>query len=292
MNFLANLFGYVLNYIYSFVNNYGIAIIIFSVLLKLIMIPFTIKQQKSMKKSAELQEKMNEISKKYKNNPEKLNQETINLYKTEKLSPFSGCLFSIIQLIVFLSVFYLVRSPLTFMKKVDSELINNYTNQIREEDSGNKSAYPEIQIIDRKAEQDEAVRINMDFLGIDLGKVPTQSLNDPKVYIIPILYVITTFASTKLTMNMQQKNKKKDEELIVVENEDSKEADLADEQMQAMQQMNKTMVYMMPIMSVSIAIIAPLGLALYWLVSNLLMIIERLLINKYMQDKEAEENAD
>ena len=80
MSFLANLFGYILNYIYSFVNNYGLAIIIFSVLFKLIMIPFTVKQQKTMKKSAEIQKKMAEIQKKYKNNPEKMNQETINLY--------------------------------------------------------------------------------------------------------------------------------------------------------------------------------------------------------------------
>ena len=71
MSFLANLFGYILNYIYSFVNNYGLAIIIFSVLFKLIMIPFTVKQKKTMKKSEEIQKKMAEIQKKYKNNPEK-----------------------------------------------------------------------------------------------------------------------------------------------------------------------------------------------------------------------------
>lgn len=89
MGFIAGWFGYLLNALYEVFHNYGIAIIIFSVILRLILIPITIKQQKSMKKSTELQEKMKEIQRKYKNNPEKLNQETIDLYKREKMSPFS-----------------------------------------------------------------------------------------------------------------------------------------------------------------------------------------------------------
>ena len=105
MAFIANLFGYVLNFLYDFVQNYGWAIIIFSVLLKLILLPFTIKQQKTMKKTAKLQDELKSIQAKYKNDPEKLNRETMDLYKREKVSPFSGCLSSIIQLLIFLSVF-------------------------------------------------------------------------------------------------------------------------------------------------------------------------------------------
>ena len=77
MGFISQFFGIVLNWLYGIFNNYGVAIIVFSVLLRIILIPITIKQQKSMKKSAELQAEMSEIQKKYKNNPEKLNQETI-----------------------------------------------------------------------------------------------------------------------------------------------------------------------------------------------------------------------
>ena len=87
--FFANIFGYVLNILYQIVNNYGFAIILFSVILKLIMLPISIKQQKTMKKTAKIQEEMMKIQDKYKNNPEKLNQETIDLYKREKMSPFS-----------------------------------------------------------------------------------------------------------------------------------------------------------------------------------------------------------
>ena len=99
-----------------------------------------------MKKNAKVQEKMKEIQKKYKNNPEKLNQETIELYKREKVSPFSGCLSSIIQIILIISVFWLVSKPLTYMKKVDSNKVNEYIEQIKTEE-GKTSAYPEIHIV-------------------------------------------------------------------------------------------------------------------------------------------------
>lgn len=302
MGAIANLFGYLLNFLYNLFNNYGIAIIVFTILLRIILIPITVSQQKSMKKNAKVQEKMKEIQKKYKNNPEKLNQETIELYKREKVSPFSGCLSSIIQIILIISVFWLVSKPLTYMKKVDSNKVNEYIEQIKTED-GKASAYPEIQIIQTKSAEDSEVAINMDFLGLDLSKVPNQNLKDIKVYIIPVLYVITSFVSIKMTNNMQDKakekkkadkekkaaeNKENDEEKALISEEEAK----SEEAMEAMQDMTKSMNYMIPIMSITIAFIAPLGLALYWLVSNIAMIIERIIINKISENKkEEEENA-
>ena len=301
MGVISELFGYVLNALYNLINNYGVAIIIFTVLLRLILIPITIKQQKSMKKSAKLQQEMQEIQAKYKNTPEKLNQETIELYKREKMSPFTGCLSAILQLIIILSVFWLVSQPLTYMKKVqNTDIYNEYKTKI-EESSETKSSYKEIAIInaietdyqeilknledenienkeelENRKNELEQLRINMEFLTLDLSKVPTQSLNDWKVYVIPILYVITSFISIRMSTKTQLSNKKENEE--------------KSEELNSMEQMNKSISWMMPIMSISIAVIAPLGLALYWLVSNVLMIIERLVINKIMSSKEDEEN--
>lgn len=269
ISFFANLFGYVLNFLYGFIHNYGIAIILFSIVLKIVMLPISIKQQKTMKKSAKIQEKMREIQDKYKNNPEKLNQETIELYKREKMSPFSGCLSAIVQLVLLFSVFYLVRSPLTYMTKVDTSLIEQYTNEIKQEENNN-NPYPEIAIIKEKGSEDERVNINMEFLGLDLSSVPSQNLSDWRVYIIPALYVLTSFLSMRIATTMQ--NKKKDQEEV--------------NEMDAVMQANKSMTYIMPIMSVSIAIIAPLGLALYWLVNNILMIAERLILNKFLKEEE------
>lgn len=275
MAFLANLFGYLLNFIYHIVNNYGIAIILFSILIKLILLPISIKQQKTMKKSVAIQEKVRQIQFKYKNNPEQLNKATIELYKTEKMSPFSGCLSAILQIVILFSVFFMVQSPLTYMTKVDSAVINQYKEEIQQnqQDNGRKNVYPEIQIIKEKGSQDERVHLNMEFLGLDLSSVPISELSDYKVYIIPLLYVISSFISIKVSNNMSDQNKKKDS------NKEPSEMD-------AVMQANKSMMYVMPIMSVSISMVAPLGLALYWLVSNVLMIGEKVILNKVMDSKE------
>ncbi len=289
--FFANIFGYLLNFIYQLVNNYGIAIIIFCIVLKLIMLPLSIKQQRTMKKSAKLQDKMKQLQFKYKNDPEKLNQEVMKMYKEENMSPFSGCLSSIVQIIILLSVFYLVSSPLTYMKKVDSQEINSYKEKLGQEQNISKGNYPEIQIIQVYGKDNEQVQLNMEFLGLDLSKVLTQSLNDWKVYIIPALYVISSIASLKITNATQKKMqnaKKEDSENVIIENNEEKSLKKDDEEdIDPMEQANKSMSLFMPIMSLSIAIIAPLGLALYWLINNILMIAERLVLNKFF-DKEEE----
>ena len=143
----ANLFGYILNFIYNIVNNYGLAIIIFSILIKIILLPLSIKQQKTMKKTTKIQNKLKEIQFKYKNDPENLNRATMELYKTENMSPFSGCFSGIVQIILLFAVFYLVRSPLTYMKKIDANIINKYTKIVKENDLSTDSAYPEIEVI-------------------------------------------------------------------------------------------------------------------------------------------------
>lgn len=295
MSFIASCFGYILNFIYSFVNNYGLAVILFSILIKLALLPISIKQQKTMKKSAKIQQKMQELQNKYKNNPEKLNQEILDLYKNEKMNPFSGCLSSIIQLVLLLAVFYLIRSPLTYMKKVDPEVISTYTQELQQQDGNSRrNVYPEIAIIQEKGRQDERVNINMNFLGIDLSSIPGFNNKDLKVYILPILYVCTTIIVTKINTAMQNKKKNEKKENLIegtVDKDKAEEIQNEKSPEESMAEANKMMTWMMPIMSVSIALIAPLGLSLYWLVSNILMIFERLTLNKISKAEEDEENA-
>ena len=298
--FFANIFGYVLNFIYEFVNNYGLAMIIFTIVIKLVMLPLSIKQQKTLKKNMKLQEKMKVIQFKYKNDPEKLNKEMMKLYKDENMSPFSGCLSAILQIILLFSMFYMVRSPLTYMKKVDTDTLNSYAEQLQQDGKSVSAAYPEIDIIreydylQEKNKDDEKIKelsLNMNFLGLDLSKIPQQNLTDWTVYIIPILYIFSSFISMKLTTAMQNKDKKQDNKIDVTENngtkENSEENGLIkkeDEEYDPMAQTNKMMSWMMPLMSVSVSLVAPLGLALYWFVSNILMILERIVLNKLIKD--------
>ena len=284
-NFFANIFGYILNIIYNTVNNYGIAIIIFTILLKLVMLPISIKQQKTMKKTAKIQVKVKEIQEKYSNDQVRQSQELMDLYKRENMSPFSGCLSSIVQFIIIISVFYLVSRPLTYMKHVDVDLLNQYTQEVNEE-SEKRASYTEIAIIKAKGPVDEKVNINMNFLGLDLSDVPSQNYKNWKVYVIPVLYIFTSILSTRITMKATKDMQgKKEVEASSGENPE-KSLVKTDKDQDAMEEMNKQMSLMMPIMAVSIAMIAPLGLALYWLISNLLMICERLIINKVVKEEE------
>lgn len=282
-DFFANTFGYVLNLLYNLLNNYGLAIILFTILIKIILLPISIKQQRTMKKSAKLQEQMKSIQFKYKNDPEKMNQEIMSLYKSENMSPMSGCLSSIIQLILLLSIFYLVKSPLTYMRKIPTENLNNYVKQMQDEGKNVNNVYPEIDIIREKGPENEEVRLNMEFLGLDLSEIPQQSMSDYRVYIIPGLYIISTFISMRLTTSMQAKAKKK-KDVIELDADGKPKADDSNEVDVAMQT-NKMMSWMMSIMSISIAFIAPLGLALYWLINNILMIIERLVLDRILKEE-------
>ena len=287
---LANIFGYLLKFFYNIVNNYGFAIILFTVVIKLLQLPFSIKQQKNMKKNIKIQEKMKIIQHKYKNDPEKQNQAMIELYKEEKMSPFSGCLTSIFQIILILSIFYIVRSPLTFMEKMPNDITQKYIQQLQEEGKITSQVYPEMDIIrehewlkEKNGNEDEWIdktNLQMNFLGLDLSKVPQQNMSDYTVYIIPVLYILSSFISIRLTTSMQNKltgNKK------VIDGKTGQEVENESEsnnELDAMMQTNKMMSWFIPIMSISIAFVAPLGLALYWLVNNILMIFERLILNK------------
>ena len=339
ISFFADIFGYILNFIYNLVGNYGLAIIIFSILVKLLMIPISIKQQKTMKKSSKMQEKMKEIQKKYKDNPEKLNAATMELYKSENMSPFSGCLSAIVQIVLLFSVFFLVKSPLTYMKKVDVNIIDKYTKIMKQNDLTTNSGYPEIELIRelgnirklRESENSEKVEenaknksventseennvnnenieeatntektenneekialseikdeeldlldVNMNFIGLNLAQVPTKT-SDWKAYIIPIVYVIVSIISLKITTTMNtQKSESSSENKV-----EKKEGE--EEEFDPMAQMNKNMNFMFPILYLAVALVAPLGLALYWLMNSLLMIVERLALNKFLKDEE------
>ena len=174
--------------------------------------------------------------------------------------------------------------------------MNNYIKQLQESGKSVSQNYPEIDIIreynflkEKNVEDKELDKANlqMNFLGLDLSKVPQQNMSDITVYIIPILYILSSFVSIKLTTSMQQQNNKKDEKEPI---KDEKGTELVPteekDEMDAVMETNKMMSWFMPLMSVSVAIIAPLGLALYWLINNLLMIAERLILNKVIKTEE------
>jgi len=312
------------------------------------MLPLSIKQQRTRRKSSEIQGQVKEIQKKYKGDQQRASAEIMALYKREKMSPFGGCLQVILQFVLIFAMFTLVRNPLTYMRGIDAEGMENFRNyiarqvvveeQIQEEvieeeqeeymgeeeiseeegeveeeeeieeerdivaeqrqqeiiEELRSDSYPQIRLI-RLANERGMVGdsefgdfyINMEFFGLNLSNVLTEDWRDPAVYIIPALFVISSTISIRLTMAMNKKRQKgKDKKEIVLDENGNPKPEEPD----MMEQMNKSMMWMMPIMSVTIAVIAPLGLALYWLTNNVVMIIEILCLNKFLFSKEDQEN--
>lgn len=114
MNIIGNLLGHVLRIIYDVVQNYGWSIIAFTILVKVILLPLTIKQTKSTKAMQDIQPKLQEIQEKYKNKPEKQQQEIMKLYQEAKINPLAGCLPLLIQMPIIIGLFSVLRNPIAY----------------------------------------------------------------------------------------------------------------------------------------------------------------------------------
>jgi len=163
------------------------------------------------------------------------------------------------------------------VENVENTTVETTENEINNEIIENVVEKEDVEE-EEKVNIDEDLYINMNFLGVDLSSIPKDNYKDWTVFIIPLLYIISSCISIKMTgvqtqtkqLEKKDKEKKKDEEPDMTA------------------QMNKSMTWMMPILAVSVSLVAPLGLALYWLINNILMIIERIVIDKFIVPKEEE----
>ena len=120
---IAKPFGLLLLWLYNLVGNYGIAIFLFALIVKIIMLPFQMKTKKSMMRMAALNPQIQELQKRHEGNPKKLQEETAKLYKEEKVNPMSGCLWSLIPYPILLALYRAIRFPLTTMMGVSKDLL-------------------------------------------------------------------------------------------------------------------------------------------------------------------------
>ncbi|NTW70989.1 MAG: YidC/Oxa1 family membrane protein insertase [Eubacteriaceae bacterium] len=115
MGFLSTIFGKALFYVYSVVGHYGLSIVVFSILAKLLLLPITIKQNKSMQQMNKLQPEIQALQKKYGNNKQKLNEESMKLYQEHNYNPMGGCLPMLIQFPIILGLFNVMREPAKYV---------------------------------------------------------------------------------------------------------------------------------------------------------------------------------
>lgn len=261
--------GYILGFIYNFVANYGWSLIIFTLAVKLILLPLGLKQQKSMTKMQLVQPKLSEIQKKYENDKNKLSEETMKLYKEYNISPMGGCLPMLIQLPILFGLYRVIYQPLTYMLHYSEDQVNALMTKLELAKS------PQVEIAIAQAEN----LVNFRFLGLDLSASPSLG-NFNWLWLIPILAGVTTFLTSKITTWMNGNDKKKEEEKkpARVLNPDQKPASSSESTM-------KTMTYIMPLMTTWIAFSFPAAMGLYWTISNVFSMGQTLLLNGYYSKK-------
>lgn len=274
--------GYMLGFIYSFVQNYGWSLIVFTLLIKILLLPLGLKQQKSTIKMQQVQPKLTELQQKYANDQQKLGEETMKLYKEYGVSPMGGCLPLLIQLPILFGLYRVIYSPLTYMLHFSEEKIAELTAQyVAAFGEIPAKAMSQAQIFIAKAND----LINFNFLGLDISATP--SLSNPSIiWIVPILAAVTTYLTSKVStaMSGNKKEKARDEN-----GEVKKERVLSPDQKKtngnSTESMTKTMTVMMPLMTLWITFTLPATLGVYWTISNAVSILQTIVLNGYFKKK-------
>lgn len=276
-SYIPKFLGLILNFIYENIafRNYGLAIIIFTVFIKLVLLPLTVKQSKSTAKMQEIQPIIKELQRKYKNDTAKLNEEMMKVYAEHKYNPASGCLPTLVQLPILFSLIYVVGQPLTYMLNKSAAEIQKLLDTVPEA-LRIKGIYSQIGAINYHK------ILDMNFFGFDLSLVPTwrpdilfgsQKAAYLPLLLIPVLSVVTTLISNKLMMMGTMKRNSSN-------SDDSKDG--AQDTAVAMQ---KNMMFIAPLMTLWVSFQFPAGLGLYWLSSNVFQIFQQFYLNKYILTK-------
>ena len=291
-------FGYLLDWLYQFTANYGVALIIFSFFVQLVLVPINAKSKKSMMKMSRLQPKIQEIKNKYANDQQKQNEAIQQLQKEEGASMgCGGCLWSLVPMFILIPLYSVVRQPLVYMLHMSEEVAASVVEVIKTADPSlfsNSNFYDQItaarhlpafveQITAKLPDLDPAVLtgVNFDFLGIDLGAIPQYNIFDATLWawdwahIGALLIPLLSAGSQVLSMWLSQRRNDTlvTDEKGLQDKETAKKSDSA--------QTSKMMMWTMPLMSLWIGFTVPAALSLYWFIGGVLRMIEDPIMTKH-----------
>ena len=297
-------FGYLLAWLYQLTTNYGVALILFAIALKLILLPTTAKSKKSTMKMSRLTPRIQALQKKYAGDQQKINEATRALYAEEGVSMGSGCIWGLIPLLILIPLYAVVRQPITYMLHESADAAAQIVSIVKEAlpDLFAKNEYYDQMIVapllPQFAEQIKDLvsnpatleGLNFTFLGIDLGTIPSFNVFKWEVwnwatigaFLMPLLsaggQMMSMFISQRLNNSLVTDEKG-------VEDKETAKNSQAN-------QSNKMMMYMMPIMSLWIGFTVPCALSLYWLIQGLISTIADVyLTKKYRKIYDAEDAA-
>ena len=279
-NFFGSILGYLLWWLYYIVGNYGIAIILFTLIIKVFLFPFFIKQQRSMAATGKMAAKQKEIQKRYANDKQRMQVEMQKLYEKEGINPMGGgCATMILPFLVMFGLYYTVLNPLTNALHLSSDAVNQAVTMLSHVPGlGNSfnAQYAQIEIVKNfqnlkpfltMFSGDELARLQsfnhgFMFLGLNLLDTPCDpgnifgTLFRSNLWIIPILclisYILTQYFTFKLQPSAMQ---------------------------QQQQGCMKYMFYMMAFVSAWFACTVPAAVGFYWIISSLLGFLQSLAMN-------------
>ena len=288
-------FGWLLNMLYELTTNYGVAVIIFAIIVKLVLTPMTAKGKKSMMKMSRLTPQVEKLKEKYGDDQQKLQQAQQELYKKEGVNGCGGCLWSFLPLLVLFPLYTVIRQPIVYMLGETAENAEKIVEAIQTaapELFGSNTYYAQmvaarhipdfVDVVTAAVpgiSADTLAGVNFNFLGIDLGQQPQFNIFAWEVYdwatiglfLIPVL----SAGSSVLSMLINQKMNNS-----VVTNEKG----IQDEETAKKSQQNqtgKTMMWMMPLMSLWIGFTVPCALSLYWLISGVVSTVSDVIMTKH-----------
>lgn len=276
-NFFGGALGYLLWYIYQVVHNYGVAIVLFTILAKLLLFPFSVKQQISMAANSKIAVKQKELQKKYGKDKEKLQLETQKLYEKEGVNPASGCLTMLFPLLIMMGLYYTVLYPLGNALHLSSSAVtaaSDMLKQIPGIGATLDTRYAQIEIVKHFSDlrpfltmfsADELGRLELfshgfSFLGLNLLDTPSDPSNifgtlfRSNLWVIPVVCFASSLLSQYFTMKLQPG-------------------------MQQQQGCMKWMFYVFPLFTAWIACTMPSAVGFYWIISTITGFLQVMILN-------------
>lgn len=274
-------FGYVLEFFYGFFLNYGIALILFSLAVKVILLPLSMKQKKSMMKTSRLQPKVKQIELACGDDKQKYQQEVNQLYKDEGVSMMGGCLWSLLPLLILFPLYNVIREPLQYLLHLTDSQVESVKAAFaaaKDIDVKKVDAYWQYAAAADMATYGKGIvenvkSINFNFLGINLGEQPSWKFWTMRSWseIGGLLIPIVSGGLNYLAMFISQKTN----DTVITDDAGNKDA------ASATAQTGKAMTFMMPLVSVVFGYIMPLGLSIYWIAQSILGIVQDYFLTKH-----------
>ena len=282
-------FGYMLEFLYNFSGNYGLALILFGIAIKLILLPVSAKSKKSMMKMSRMAPRVKALEAKYGDDKTKYQMEVMKLYKKEGVSTTGGCLWAFVPLLILIPLYQVIREPMVYMMHLSREEATEIVNVISQHvELGSNSYYHQLAAASYLGEYVNEVKaaipslanvnlapINFTFLGVNLGKIPTWQFwtltgwAEIGLFLMPVI----SAASQWFSMVVMQKFNAS----VATNNRGEQDNDAASAVNQSMKSMN----IIMPVMSLWIGFSMPAGMSVYWITQGLFGLVQEFFLTKH-----------